>query len=324
MKKKLDHLKVKRKQFLSLFEEVKEYKEDAGFLEALLDVFISTNNKKKSEKELLIDRFSALCSSLDKDIDTCQYFIEEANKFIEHPIRVKNNFQKTSKLMSFFIILLSTSLALKVMVFDPAFKKQQEEQMLVRKLQQDSQSFDWALEKAMQASIDGQVALTIDDWTNVESLWEESISVLTGISQEHSKYLEAQHKLQQYSENLTYIKSVKEDLLKKQQLNQELLKNEKEILAKREQKEIDTIFNRIAQEYGFRPKIDTWGCCKTIFIPDSAWYKLSDNETKIIMNYARDTIKAGSIIIGRVKNPSTIYVDSAVACFNERAADICM
>lgn len=76
--------------------------------------------------------------------------------------------------------------------------------------------------------------------------------------------------------------------------------------------EANIILRKITAKYGFSRFVDTWGMgTQGLFLPDSAWLELSDNEKQILINYAQSQRFRG-IIVGEQKSANNILLDKAV------------
>ena len=81
------------------------------------------------------------------------------------------------------------------------------------------------------------------------------------------------------------------------------------------------LLKRIATEYNYEPRKIEWGCkpnsdsslsCgSALTLPDTAWNKLSESEKQLVIDYAK-TQNQAAVIVGRIKDPQTIYLDREV------------
>lgn len=75
--------------------------------------------------------------------------------------------------------------------------------------------------------------------------------------------------------------------------------------------DVEALFARIEKEYGYKPRLDTWGPGKGLFVPRKAWYAIKSAEQLMLIKYCR-RMNARAIVVGEVKSKDVITLDDQV------------
>jgi hypothetical protein len=75
---------------------------------------------------------------------------------------------------------------------------------------------------------------------------------------------------------------------------------------------VQRIFNRVHNSYGYQPQISNWGRGTGLFLPDAAWDRMDRGDRSILVEYMR-SYGIWGIVVGRIKDTDTIYLDREVA-----------